>query len=198
MESSKKINIIGTNNRYMIKKVTKTNMVKKQRAESKMWNLSEDMYTYDKQLHIIKSILNKTENCETENNEQEQNKSNELDINESNVKQIIIKQINKKISGYKQQDVTKKVYNEEKFISYEHIVNKLIDCDLKCRYCNGEMLLLYDITRESKQWTVDRVDNNLGHNNDNYFLSCLDCNLKKKRKSDEKFLFTKQLNIIKN
>jgi hypothetical protein len=182
----------------MIKKVTKTNMVKKQRAESKLWNLSEDMYTYDKQLLIIKSILNKTENCGTENNEQEQNKSNELDINESNVKQIIIKQINKKISGYKQQDVTKKVYNEEKFISYEHIVNKLIECDLKCRYCNSEMLLLYDITRESKQWTVDRVDNNLGHNNDNYFLSCLDCNLKKKRKSDEKFLFTKQLNIIKN
>jgi len=198
MESSKKINIVGTNNRYMIKKVTKTNMVKKQRAESKLWNLSEDMYTYDKQLLIIKSILNKTENCETENNEQKQNKSNELDINESNVKQIIIKQINKKISGYKQQDVTKKVYNEEKFISYEHIVNKLIECDLKCRYCNSEMLLLYDIMRESKQWTVDRVDNNLGHNNDNYFLSCLDCNLKKKRKSDEKFLFTKQLNIIKN
>ncbi len=59
------------------------------------------------------------------------------------------------------------------------------------------MLLLYDITRESKQWSVDRIDNDLGHNINNYHLACLDCNLKRRRRTDEKFLFTKQLNIIK-
>jgi len=181
MESSKKINIIGTNNRYMMKKVTHTNTIPHQRKESKKWNLSDEMYTHNNQLLALKNICNSL-------NEHTKNEYDEL----------IVKQINKKISGYKQQDILKKVYNEEKFICLKNIIDNMIETELKCRYCIIEMLVLYDLTRESNQWTVDRVDNNLGHNIDNYYLSCLDCNLKKKRKSDEKFLFTKQLNIIKN
>lgn len=73
----------------------------------------------------------------------------------------------------------------------------MIDCQLKCRYCLNEMYVLYDISREIRQWSVDRIDNDLGHNIDNYHLACLDCNLKRRRRTDEKFLFTKQLNIIK-
>jgi hypothetical protein len=60
------------------------------------------------------------------------------------------------------------------------------------------MAVLYDISREMKQWTVDRIDNNLGHNNDNFHLACLECNLKRRRRTDEKFLFTKKLNLIKS
>jgi hypothetical protein len=47
------------------------------------------------------------------------------------------------------------------------------------------------------QWSVDRINNDLGHNNDNYHLACLECNLKRRRRSDENFIFTKQLHIIK-
>ena len=71
------------------------------------------------------------------------------------------------------------------------------DCELKCYYCHCEMNVLYDISREMTQWTVDRIDNDLGHNVDNYYLACLECNLKRRRRSDEKFLFTKQLKIVK-
>jgi hypothetical protein len=59
------------------------------------------------------------------------------------------------------------------------------------------MNVLYDISREMKLWTVDRINNDLGHNLDNYYLACLECNLKRRRRSDDKFLFTKQLNLIK-
>ena len=45
--------------------------------------------------------------------------------------------------------------------------------------------------------SIDRIDNDKGHNIDNFHLACLDCNLKRRRRTDEKFLFTKQLNIIK-
>jgi hypothetical protein len=48
------------------------------------------------------------------------------------------------------------------------------------------------------QWSVDRIDNDFGHNIDNFHLACLECNLKRRRRTDEKFLFTKQLNIIKS
>jgi hypothetical protein len=53
------------------------------------------------------------------------------------------------------------------------------------------------VSREMKQWSVDRIDNDKGHNIDNFHLACLDCNLKRRRRTDEKFLFTKQLNIVK-
>jgi hypothetical protein len=73
----------------------------------------------------------------------------------------------------------------------------MIECDLKCRYCKKEMIVLYNISREMTQWTVDRIDNDFGHNIDNFHLACLECNLNRRRRTDEKFLFTKQLNIIK-
>jgi hypothetical protein len=52
------------------------------------------------------------------------------------------------------------------------------------------MLILYDMSRESRQWTVDRIDNDKGHNMDNYHLACLECNLKRRRTNDEKFLLS--------
>jgi hypothetical protein len=91
----------------------------------------------------------------------------------------------------------KKMFDEDKFLTFESILNKMIECELKCRYCISEMNVLYDISREMKQWSVDRVDNDLGHNINNFHLACLDCNLKRRRRTDENFLFTKQLNIVK-
>jgi hypothetical protein len=178
----KKINITGTNNRYMIKKLTKktNNAEIKKRVESKKWCFSSDVYETTTQKNIINDIL-------TNNFESFDEKSN-----------ILIQQINKKIYGYKQQDILKKMYNENKFINLKNIIQNMVECELKCRYCKEEMFVLYDLLREQKQWSVDRVNNNEGHNLDNYYLSCLKCNLKKRRISDEKFLFTKQLNIIKN
>lgn len=47
------------------------------------------------------------------------------------------------------------------------------------------------------QWTLDRLDNNEPHNCDNVVISCLGCNLKKGKRGEDDFIFTKQLNIIK-
>ena len=113
------------------------------------------------------------------------------------VSKIAIQEINKKISGYKQQDRIKKRYDEPQFLTLESVIIKMVECELKCRYCRGEMDVIYDISRESRQWSVDRINNDLGHNLTNFHLACLECNLKRRRRTDEKFLFTKQLNIIK-
>ena len=113
------------------------------------------------------------------------------------VSKIAIQEINKKISSYKQQDKIKNLLDDAKFLHFESIIQKMIECELKCRYCKKEINVLYDISREMKQWSVDRINNDLGHNKDNFHLACLECNLKRRRRTDEKFLFTKQLNIIK-
>jgi hypothetical protein len=178
----KKINILGTNNRYMIKKLIKGSNEKeiKKRVICEEWNFSDEYFKYYKQIELLKNIS-----------------LNNFICNDDNVSKIVFQELNKKISSYKQQDVLKKHFNNDKFINFNNIVMNLIDCELMCRYCKEEMTILYDISREMKQWSVDRIDNDKGHNNDNFHLACLECNLKRRRRTDEKFLFTKQLTIIK-
>ena len=188
-QDQKTINITGQNNRYQMKKLIRDhNPEPKKREISKSWSFSEEYFNYDKQIIIIHDILNDISNNDISNN----------DISNNDITQIVIQEINKKIYGYKHQDIIKKKLDIEHFIDFKCVINKMIECELKCRYCKCEMVILYDITREMKQWSVDRIDNNKGHNKDNFHLACLDCNLKRRRKTDENFLFTKQLNIVKH
>jgi hypothetical protein len=179
-ELSKKILISGTNNKYKMNKLLNNNKSKEmqKRVTTEKWNFPIEYFEYNNQMKMIIDI------------------SNNL-FSTDEVSKILIQEINKKISGYKQQDKIKKIFDENKFLTFENIINKMIDCQLKCRYCLNEMFVLYDISREIRQWSVDRINNDLGHNNDNFHLACLDCNLKRRRRTDEKFLFTKQLNIVK-
>ncbi len=182
-KEQKIINITGTNNKYQMKKLIREKLPEpKKREISKKWTFSEEYYNYDKQMKLINDIS-----------------VNNLEKNSDDaITQTVIQEINKKISGYKQQDIIKKKLDVTLFIDFNCVIEKMIECELKCRYCICEMAVLYDITREMKQWSVDRIDNDKGHNKDNFHLACLDCNLKRRRRTDEKFLFTKQLNIVKN
>jgi hypothetical protein len=151
----------------------------KKRVETENWTFTSNDYEYENQLNNIKKIV-----------------ENEYKFVDETTK-ITLQQINKKIYGYKQQDIIKKLLDNEKFITLESVINKMLECELKCYYCSIEMNVLYDISREMKQWTVDRIDNDLGHNINNFYLACLECNLKRRRRSDEKFLFTKQMKLVK-
>lgn len=149
------------------------------RVECEKWTFTDYEYTYENQLYAVQTIM---DNMYNHNN---------------NLTKTICQQIKKKMYGYRQQDINKKLYNELKFIQFETIIQRMIECQLKCYYCCIEMDVLYNISREKKQWTVDRINNDLGHNNDNFCLACLECNLKRRRRSDEKFLFTKQMKLVK-
>ena len=105
-------------------------------------------------------------------------------------------ELHKKINSYKQQDI-KKDKNLDGLISYEELLEKLVISKLRCYYCRKDVLLLYENNREQKQWTLDRLDNSLGHTKDNVVVCCLKCNLERRCLNDEKFLFTKQMRLIK-
>jgi len=105
-------------------------------------------------------------------------------------------ELHKKINSYKQQDI-KKDKNLDGLISYEELLEKLVVSKLKCYYCRKDVLLLYENNREQKQWTLDRLDNSLGHTKENVVVCCLKCNLERRCLNDEKFLFTKQMRLIK-
>ena len=91
----------------------------------------------------------------------------------------------------------KKFFNNEKFIKYEECLEKLVISKLKCYYCRKDCFIAYENVREEKQWTLDRIDNSIGHNKENVVICCLNCNLKRRTLNDEKFKFTKQMRIIK-
>jgi 5-methylcytosine-specific restriction endonuclease McrA len=112
-------------------------------------------------------------------------------------KDAIQKTIVKKINGYKQQDKKKEIYDEHYFIHMEQVVEKIVACKLTCHYCKDHMLIVYADNRDPKQWTLDRIDNDMGHNTENVVISCLQCNLKRRTTNMKKFLFTKQLKIVK-
>jgi len=193
-ETPKTINITGTNNRYHMKKIIDNKPITepKKRVVSEKWSFTEEYFEHSNQIKMVSNILN---DIEGEKNVLDK-KYIEGEKDEDVVK-IIIQQINKKISGYKQQDIIKKKLDVQQFITFESVIKKMVECELKCRYCKNSMNVLYDISRELKQWSVDRIDNDFGHNIDNFHLACLDCNLKRRCRTDEKFLFTKELNIIK-
>ena len=207
-DSKKTINISGTNNRYQIKKLTlKEDMNKiKIRKESQKWNLSENVYNRKYQYKILNKINISTTHTKAINineNESENtttpinNEILQLDDNFNDLHKLIIRQVERKLNNYKQQDILKKVYNPNNIITLEETIIKLKESQLLCYYCKKEMLILYEIVRENLQWTLDRIDNYLGHTNDNVIISCLNCNLKRRKQSKDAFLFTKQLQIVK-
>ena len=107
------------------------------------------------------------------------------------------KNIRKKLSGYRMQDKKKNIYNKQKIISYDELIEKMVASKMKCWYCRHPLLFFYSSVREPLQWTLDRIDNATGHNTDNVVIACLKCNLEKRCRNDRKFLFTKQMKIIK-
>ena len=181
--TEKKIILQGTNNRYQIKKATKTQLGKeRKRKDVKQWDLASEFYTYEKQMEILFTLFTINSTREYE---------------EEPIFKIVKQQIEKKMTSYKQQDVEKKMYDSTKTIKYENVLSLLLETNSKCFYCKEEVLVLYEKVREEKQWTLDRMNNDLGHTIDNVVLACLQCNLKRRCQSKDGFLFTKQLKIVK-
>jgi hypothetical protein len=160
--------------------------------ERKSNNSSFTDYTYNEQLEMINKLYL---NYETILKTRSTNKENH--DNNTNLSLAIQREINKKISGYKQQDIKNEIYEKELLINIEDILEKMVASKLKCLYCKCIVNIIYKCVREETQWTLDRVDNDLCHSSSNTIVSCLKCNLKRRNINKEKFLFTRNLKIKK-
>ena len=112
-------------------------------------------------------------------------------------KEALGKELCKKLNGYKQQDVSKKLYRENEFIKKDELVETLVCSRLICHYCGKKLNIVYSDCYDKTQWTLDRVDNDQGHNTNNVLVACLGCNLKRRRLDKDKFLFSKRMTIVK-
>ena len=101
------------------------------------------------------------------------------------IEEICLREIRKKQSGYKSQDKLKHKYDEQQHITLRELIDKMVDSELTCYYCNKELLILYNKKKESLQWTLERLNNHLGHYKDNTCISCLKCNLGRRTENYE-------------
>jgi len=106
---------------------------------------------------------------------------NSLYLNTSHqLEKIGTDELKKKLRSYKTQDDKRSIYNEKLFVTSQCVLEQLVLCKLKCFYCDCHLFVLYENVRQHDQWTLDRIDNNCGHNYNNIVISCLKCNLKRR------------------
>lgn len=194
-DSTKKIVNIETSQEKMAKSKKKDVVLQKEKSKriitnTNKWTNEITMDDLDptKQRVLIEHMYNANRNSPMDTR-------NSPDILEKC--QFIRQQINQKIYGYRAQDLEKSLFCEEKFVDYTKIIEMFIACDMKCYYCKTAVSILYEYVREPKQWTVERIDNKYGHNKDNVEIACLNCNLHRRTMYHERYMFTKNLNIVK-
>jgi hypothetical protein len=159
-------------------KVSKPKEIKKRVITSTdKWTFSNEDLDLTRQYGYIKEI-----HCNNIINKEECN--------------VIIQHINQKISGYRNQDVIKSLLSEN-LVKFDNVIDLMIKCENQCFYCKKLVHVLYENVREPQQWTLDRMDNNYGHNHDNVEIACLNCNLRRRTMYHERYVFTKQLQIVK-
>ena len=159
-------------------------------TKTDVWQFTPDDLKFENQfLHLSSITSQETPVCQT---------NHPIDSNTAKIfKKTVLQQINKKIAGYRAQDIGKGLFLKDKIIDLSGVLQRLMSCNLECFYCHKHTMLLYENVREPLQWTLERIDNKYGHNSDNVEIACLNCNLRRRTMYFERFLFTKNLTIVK-
>ena len=109
----------------------------------------------------------------------------------------ILREIDTKRKAYIYQDKHHQIYDPRYSITTDRIVELLVGADLLCHYCREICQVVYKEAMCRRQWTLDRTDNNYGHNDANVVIACLDCNLKRGTMDAERFRMGKQFTFRK-
>jgi hypothetical protein len=178
-ENLKKIEISLQSPKKSEKKVkTKKEKSKRVITNDSKWKFSEEDLFYENQYKTL---------CELQSNYNSENPFHKF----------MMSQMKNKIYGYSFQDGMKEKFSEAEFVDLSNVLQKLVDCKMECFYCKKKVKLLYEFVREECQWTLERIDNKMGHNTNNVEIACLQCNLRRRTMYHERFVFTKQFSIKK-
>ena len=163
---------------------TKTIEPKEKTIRKKMeeWKFDAKYLEREKQLAILEDL---------------QTDLGQTSVLQNNIGEELRRQVCAKISGYKCQDVKKGLYDESKFVRFDDVIALMNSRKMACFYCKKQALLFYEYSRDSAQWTLERIDNKHGHNTDNVEIACLNCNLRRRTMYHERYVFTKQMGTVR-
>jgi hypothetical protein len=117
-------------------------------------------------------------------------------LNDPVKKSFIHQQIKNKLHSYRYQDIDKDILDNEHMMDLSGVLCKLQECNYTCYYCKSPVLILYENVREPRQWTLERLNNTLGHISGNVEIACLSCNLRRKTMKPERYLMTKNIKTV--
>ena len=189
----KKIDILGKRNQDKMKQMADPDAVIERKVpKHKLVGLSDEIYTTDQSLvlDILRcDIANKSLGVFTVSRVHTEPMTACL--------KHITREIDTKRKAYIYQDKHHKIYDPRYSITTERIVELLVESELLCHYCREICQVAYKESMCRKQWTLDRIDNNYGHNDTNVVIACLDCNLKRGTMDSERFRQGKQFTFRK-
>ena len=143
-----------------------------------------------------KRVITHTDRWQTLTDQQDDKLSQWMDgSNKEDDSRIVHRQILNKIAGYKSQDQHKHLYDPEKFVTFPDVLS-LLNSNMACYYCKDHVLVLYDYVRDPRQWTLERLRNDMGHNRDNVVVACLQCNLRRRTMLSSKYLQTQEMKHV--
>jgi hypothetical protein len=150
-------------------------------AQTDEWNdVANAHNTQETQLQLIKELYSSTANSLL-----------------SKEQRIVLTHLKTKQTGYRSQDVIKDIYDPIAFVTIDHILHLLIESQLNCYYCKKWATIFYEFVRDPRQWSLERISNDMGHNCDNVVIACLECNMRRRTMYHERYLATKQLRVNK-
>ena len=206
----KKIDILGKRNQDKMKQMADPDAVLEKKMPKKQMLDDERFYTDQNiGIAILKEFQDNDYNEIIVNNDVSAStiadatkavattkKKNEITLNILTLKHIV-REIENKRKAYIYQDKQHSIYDPRYSISLEHIIALIIESNLNCYYCREICQLTYKEVMCRKQWTLDRIDNDYGHNHTNVVIACLDCNLKRGNMDSERFRQGKQFTFRK-
>ena len=189
----KKIDILGKRNQDKMKQMADPEAVIERKVpKHKLVSLSDEIYTADQSLvlDILRcDIADKSLGVFSVSRVHTEPMTSCL--------KHILREIDTKRKAYIYQDKHHKIYDPRYSITTERIVEMLVESELLCHYCREICQVAYKESMCRKQWTLDRIDNNYGHNDTNVVIACLDCNLKRGTMDSERFRQGKQFTFRK-
>ena len=87
--------------------------------------------------------------------------------------------IKEKLSSSRESDV---MYNREFNIDEEYVKELLENQNYKCSRCNINVKMEWTENKDLEQFSINRLDNKIGHIKGNCEITCWGCNLKYKRR----------------
>ena len=148
------------------------------RTQVSTWNLTDEQLEHSVQLESVRRIQSGT--------------------NWNRYDRRIVSHIRAKLSNYKRQDIKKKMYDPDTFVSNADVIPLLDTVGLTCYYCHNDIYVLYKCVRDPAQWTLDRIDNTIGHVSANVVAACLRCNLRRRCADNNRFYFSQNIVITQN
>ena len=95
---------------------------KRKIATTKKWELNADCINIHNQNELLQQIIN------------------DQSSSDNSLKNLLEKGIQKKIQGYRSQDVKKKLHNEELFVDFNYVIELINESLLECYYCKKECI----------------------------------------------------------